>query len=105
MRDIVRYVCRPCIRLAPRSAMSPIALISFLSVYMTFWASLGPGDRLLRLKLLECLGHGGELGSDGGEGLGGEESLPEREAARIADSALEVARPHMLDKQEACGGA
>src|SRR5215213_2618191 len=84
--------------------MSPISCL-LLSVPLTLLGLPRPGPRRLHFEFLEGLGHGDELGSDGGESLGREETLPEREATRIADRTLQIACPHVLDEQEASGAA
>src|SRR5215204_3139526 len=113
MRDAVRYLWRIPIRFAARSAMNPI-LGGLLSIdpSLTLFGlltlrsgshllGLRSGSHLLGLKLLEDLDQSRQLDGDLGDRLWREEALPERKPARLADRPLKVARPHVLDEQEA----
>src|SRR5215203_787523 len=106
MRDAVRYLCRASIRVAARSAKNPILSVLLpIDPSLTLFDSpltLRPGCCLLGLELVEDLRHSHQLGGYDGDRLWREEALPQREPTRLADRPFQVARPHVLDEQEAC---
>jgi hypothetical protein len=80
-------------------------VFSFLSVGSTLLILPTPRGQPPGFQFLDGLGHCDEFDSDLGEGLWSEETLSERDAASVADRALQISRPHVLDEKEACGAA